>query len=602
MSQRFPVWGIAVGVLMLGFAIYLAVIPLTDMHSDEYLVYHQTRNDLGYTIWYQTYQDVHPPLWFSLFWGWRQLVGISEYAGRLHAILLSMMTLAVAYRLGREWFGRADIGLIAMGLLLANGFHLAYALEIRPYATTMLLAALSMLLFGRWLRSAATQGRRWAILWGALAGISLYVHYFLAFMYLTQALYALATLRPWKKLLRQGLLGALVGVALWSPWLPFLYGQIQTLRALAVEAGTAYGTGLGTNATTTSTSLETLNRFILLVTTQQPLLYAILLIVGALVLKKRAAFWLASAWFALVPALALVMNTVAAVFSPRYYAYITVGLALATAAGIGALRGRLRWTVGLCSVVLIALGLFATLPDRPHLRDIFRTMSATAQPGEALYIEGEVQGAREGMFDWQMQLYLVPSLYDNVVYDLSGDLPRRIWHLTYRWFGEGVQDEFRALEATHPLQQVLGRCDRGWCFLAQLMEAPPNADTVYYEGQLGFRGADTSLVDDTLHARLWWQNAAPIPLDYSISLQLQDANGAVIAQSDGQINHYGREVVPTSQMQPGRIYIDERALVLPPDVPGELRLQLIVYQSWDERRLMLDDGLAAIDLGDVRMP
>ena len=105
--------------------------------------------------------------------------------------------------------------------------------------------------------------------------------------------------------------------------------------------------------------------------------------------------------------------------------------------------------------------------------------------------------------------------------------------------------------------------------------------------------------DDALHVRLWWQNVAPIPLDYSISLQALDASGTLVAQSDGQIDDYGREIVSTSQMQPGRIYVDERSIMLPAGTSGEVRLQLLVYQSWDDRRLMLDDGRETIDLGVV---
>jgi hypothetical protein len=596
MKHRLPSWFLAVILLLLGFAIYLAVIPLTDMHSDEYLVYHQTRLDLGYTLWHQTYQDVHPPLWFSLFWGWRQLVGISEYAGRLHAILISLLTLAVTYRLGREWFSQAHTGLLAMALLLANGFHLAYALEIRPYALTMLLAALSMLLFSRWLRSEEGRGWRWALAWGVLAGVSLYVHYFIAFLYITQGLYALVVARPWRKLLREGGGAALVGIAIWLPWAPFFQGQVETLRGLALAAGTAYGTGLGTNATTSPTSLETIWRFILLLTNQQPLLYALLLLGSVVLVRRRAILGLAWVWFVLVVALALAGNVVAAVFSPRYYAYVTVGLALAAAAGIGTLKLRLRWTVGALVVLMVGLGLAQTLPDRPHLRDYFRIMSAQAGSDDTLYIDGEVEGQRDGLFDWQMRHYLVPELYERVIYDLNGDLPRRIWYLTDDWFDDDVQARFRVLEMTHPLQQVLGRCDRGWCFLAQLMEAPPLAEPIVFGDQLGFRGADITQVDGKLDLRLWWQNAAPIDRDYSIGVQVIDGNGALVAQSDGPINDYGRENVQTSQMTPGRIYVDERTLALPEGAADDLRLMLVVYQSWDGMRLRLADGRDALEI------
>ncbi len=53
----------------------------------------------------------------------------------------------------------------------------------------------------------------------------------------------------------------------------------------------------------------------------------------------------------------------------------------------------------------------------------------------------------------------------------------------------------------------------------------------------------------------------------------------------------------TSQLEPGKIYIDWRTLDLPPNLaPGAYRLDLVVYQSWDNTRLTLPDGSDSLTL------
>ena len=97
--------------------------------------------------------------------------------------------------------------------------------------------------------------------------------------------------------------------------------------------------------------------------------------------------------------------------------------------------------------------------------------------------------------------------------------------------------------------------------------------------------------EDSIFARLWWRTSQPLNRDYSISLQLVDANGVIVAQQDGPLNPDAEQPIQTSYMLPGHVYTDDRTLAVAGVLaPGEYQLLLVVYQSWDGVRLTLQGG------------
>lgn len=102
--------------------------------------------------------------------------------------------------------------------------------------------------------------------------------------------------------------------------------------------------------------------------------------------------------------------------------------------------------------------------------------------------------------------------------------------------------------------------------------------------------------------RLWWRVNASIERDYSIGSYILDAGGALVAQTDAQLNNFGTETIPTSQLRPGPIYMDYRTIPLPPNLPpGDYQLALAVYQWEDQARLLLADGSDLLMLAQVAL-
>ncbi|MBZ0287022.1 MAG: glycosyltransferase family 39 protein, partial [Anaerolineae bacterium] len=478
-------------ILIIGIAVlYVHHFHTTYMIDDEYLVYRFTRGTLAETIDYLANRDVHPPLWFSFFWFWRRIAGESDFAGRMQALLFSLMTLSVVYQLGRRWFGAPRFGLFAMVLLGVSSLFLWYSLEIRPYALAMLLASLSMLAFQRWLTLRTWRAAVW---YAASLAALLYIHYFLLLFIVAQVIYFVLQ-RPSRQLLKQGVGVALLAFGLWLPWFPSFLTQFQRIRSVELAAGLARGAA-GSSATTEPTSLDSILRLAQLATNGQIVLYAGLLALALIYGWRRRDFRLALAWGLGVPVIAFLLNFFVAVYSPRYVVNFMVGLALLVGAGLAFLPGRWRW--GALAIVA-GIGLWAQpsqLPDdiKPYSA-LFREMSEAARPGDKVLLD-EANYAEDKVMQWQL-LHVVPEwLRADTTDDLSAVLPaRRIWYVTAHWLDDDVRGRYESIEATHPRQTGFGQCNSQWCYLIQLMEAPPWTAPQTFGDDMAFWGADVDSV------------------------------------------------------------------------------------------------------------
>jgi hypothetical protein len=600
-------------LLLFGYVVLLFGIDAMHMRPDEYLTFRNMQWGFQESMVELATRNNQAPLWWMNSWVWQQIAGKTEFAGRVNSVLLSMLTLSLVYRIGHDWFGKPRYGWFALLLLSVNAYFFIYALEMRMYALTLLTTTLSMRFFYAWL---SKRGWQQALMYGLSAALMLYVHYYLAFVIITQALYfALFHLLDWR-LIKQGLAAAGLALLAWLPGILILVGQLQFID---------FGGAGGLKIPVEETSLLNIIKLAQLATSGLAWVYLPLALVGLVLLRRKPGYRLALAWLFLSPVLVLLLNTQMSVYTVRYTSYVAPAVAITVGAAIAALPFRARWGVliGLFAVSLIgvpdsvteecypnvdtptclfgAVGLRHYIPERIAYRDIFEDVSQQYQPGDALYVYHP--GPQDILRD-QFRRYLPPGLLANEVetVDTARD-ERRVWMLHNVWFTDDVRETFNQLTETHRVAHVSGECTRHWCYLAQLLEAPPRADAVSFGDVLEFRGATVgSIQNDALPVRLWWQVPDTPERDYAISLQLLDANGALIAQVDRQIQPPGIDApIPTSQMQPGNFYLDDRVLTLPEDItenppPAPYHLHLVVYQWWDGTRLTVRDDQDALPL------
>jgi 4-amino-4-deoxy-L-arabinose transferase-like glycosyltransferase len=583
----------ALAILFAAAALRVLAIQNTYMHADEELSYHTTTgHTLTYVVESESLNDVHPPLWYSWFWAWQQVMGDSEFMGRLHAILLSLLTLALAYRLGCEWFGTQEAGLAVLLVLGVNAYFFMYSLDIRPYALVALTVTVSMWIYYRW-RNRPTL---WlTVAYGFSMALMLYTHYYTVFAIAAQG--ALILLERRWRLLRHAALAAVIAGVVWLPCLPILVYQIVHIRRITGGLGSTFALG----APTESPRLAAGN-LLQVATNGLVWLYVPLLTVGIALQWRAPAYRLALLWALLIPAIVLAANFRFSIYNQRYISYVAVGMALV----IGSTLAKApRFTRVPALLVVAGLSLWALpaqLPVRAPYRTIFQQVSAAAQPGDVLLLEKANE--TENLMNWQYRHYLAPILWHNAVQSVStAAQARRIWYVTDDLGDVQVQRDFKTLEQTHPLQQVIGGCNAIWCYVFQLMEAPPFTQPVTFEDHMAFWGVDVDAVTrDSIQTRLWWKVDQPPSADYSIGLYLLNAQGTLVAQYDGPINNFGKQIVPTSQLQPQSIYIDQRTLTLPAGLPaGDYALKLAVYRLPDVTRLHLPDGSDLLTLEPIQL-
>ena len=181
--------------------------------------------------------DVHPPLFFLGLNIWRRFTGDTIFEMRYYSVLLSMLGVALAYRLGQglytDFKAKHELPLHhhsnRVGLLTA----LFYALhdrvnvltqEVRHYPQQMMMVVLAIWLYWRFWRQPS---RKRGIIFMIAGAALIYTHYWGGFILLSMVLHTLITqrqrLRPF--------VWIFIGIGLlFTPWLPVLYHQITLER------------------------------------------------------------------------------------------------------------------------------------------------------------------------------------------------------------------------------------------------------------------------------------------------------------------------------------------------------------------------------------
>ncbi|MDX1992487.1 MAG: glycosyltransferase family 39 protein [bacterium] len=215
-------------ILLLAFAFLVHWLDFTPLWADEGWTI-QATDDLNPVVTVRDWVavDVHPPLFFILLDGWRAFTGDSIFELRYFSVLLSLLGVAVMFRLGQSVYS-TRAGVLAALFYGLHDLVKVLTQEVRHYPLQMLLVAVVLWMYWRWWRRGWRLPKRSTGLAFVLAGAALlYTHYWGGFVLLGLAVHALLTAR--KRLLPFIVAFAAIGL-LYLPWLPVVIRQVTMER------------------------------------------------------------------------------------------------------------------------------------------------------------------------------------------------------------------------------------------------------------------------------------------------------------------------------------------------------------------------------------
>jgi mannosyltransferase len=177
-------WLVA-GLTALGAVLRFAILDLQAYHHDEIVTASRL---LRTTFWHAMdavgFSESAPPLYYALAWLWTQVAGTSEWGLRSLSALAGVLTIPVAYFIGRE-LRDPRTGVLAAALVAVNPMLLWYSQEARAYALLGLFCALSLLFCVRALQGGGRRDFTW---WGVFSALALATHYFAVFPLIAEVL------------------------------------------------------------------------------------------------------------------------------------------------------------------------------------------------------------------------------------------------------------------------------------------------------------------------------------------------------------------------------------------------------------------------------
>ncbi len=206
-------------IVLLAAVLRFATLRTQSIWFDEAATWDLVRRPFGEMLRQIPKGESNPPLFYALEWGWTRVFGDGEAGLRSLPALAGLLTVPVAFAIGRRAAGgSARAGLAAAALVAVNPLLVWYSQEARSYALATLLSAVALLFFQR-----AQADRRGRVLagWAVAAALALATHYFTAFVLAPQALWLL-----WRHPHRRGALlvvGAVAAAGL--ALLPLLIAQ-----------------------------------------------------------------------------------------------------------------------------------------------------------------------------------------------------------------------------------------------------------------------------------------------------------------------------------------------------------------------------------------
>lgn len=581
-----------VAVMLLGFLLLVHELDRTALWADEGWTINATesRNPIE-TVSEWVAVDVHPPLFFIGLDLWRVFTGDTIFELRYYSVLLSMLGIAVAFRLGKSLYS-TRAGVLAALFYALHDLIKVLTQEVRHYPQQLLLSTLVLWMYWRfWKQPTRARGIVFVLSGAAL----LYTHYWGGFVLLGLAIHALITRRDQLR----AFIIAYAGIALlYLPWIPVLISQITMERP----------GGLPHALPNTSTVYAVLTFQLVGI----PELFWVLLcvagLVGAFTLNVGGVREMWKAWrptpatllplpvIVVTPLLSILINTAYPTLSFRSLAVIVPAVIVLAAHGLSRFRAP-EQTVMIAFVVLFGISQTSAGPiQRAPWQEIgtFMTQHATAQDAILLELDTDVDPMAyylrqaENPTDFYYSERVRETEPDDYADYLDAALADHdgVWIAKLGW--AGIDGDVRPDLAARGFVQTAPEIDygvyldEGGMFVWR-MDRPPQGDplTTYRDENadaLVLRSAQAEAHSDGVTVNMLWSVENPPEREYTISAFVMGADGAFANDDSAPLN--GRS--PTTTWTPDGLYFDSHLIDTTPLPPGEYQVGVAVYTFTDQ--------------------
>lgn len=567
-------------VLLCGFGLVLHDLLAVYMWSDEAWSVHVTSTGSPLDVLTgDIADDVHPPLYFMELWFWRKAAGSSVYVMRYASVLITLLGIALVYRLGLALFS-ARAGLLAGLFFALHDLVHVVGREVRHYPQQITLTALVMWLYWRlWQRPARGRGAAFALAGAAL----LWTHYWGGFVLAALALHALLTRR---ESLRTFVLAFAAAGLLFVPWLPTLAHQ------LAADTD-----GISHALPNSRLGYATLTHQL---AGKPEAFWLVLGAVGLLgALRCAGKEWRptpASALPALVLAVtvggSVALNTHFAVLSLRALALVIPALLVLAAHTLAQFRWPEQGVIAGFVVIHALTTTAAQPPVRPPWPEVADFLAQHSTSSDLILLELNNRDVKK-MEEVSMSYFLKHSggnirfvstegareadpdgfaaTLEQLIADKNG-----LWVLKLGWPYYDLHAELLARGFVETAPASEWPPFRGWPITVRRFDRPADSGEVvaaFGQALQLVRGAATVHEDWVTVEALWTAPGAP-DYDYSVSAFLLDANGQLVSQHDG---YPFDNRSPTSGWRAGDLHFDSHMLPTAGLAPGEYDVALKVY-------------------------
>jgi mannosyltransferase len=609
---------ILLAIILLAFVLRVYELGRAELWFDEALSAAVAGKGLGDILAYTRGAPFeHPPVYYLALHSWLRLAGTSEFALRFFSLAWGVLFVPLVYRLLAPWGGQR-FALLAALIAAISVVSIDHSQNARMYSILPVLGVLSLLCF---FRALASRQRRWWVAYLVVVGVGIGVHYFFALMLLVPLTFVLLTNFRDRRAMVSVLLILLSTVLLVAGWAWLSTGFREAFQQiLRGEGGGVSSLGLRIKHTVGGLLLEepaighlalgalALAGVLFWPLPPPPRAHPVSL-VGS---RRFLLIWLLVPWLA---ALALPYWV-----QDRHLAYLWPALYALIACGLLALQARGKWLFAAGMILVLATSGYGLWRQNGGIDDEFKFGQMMDFIEDRAAPEDLVVLNQPGMWPYvdhyaQRDLAVVyvpatpnPSSEGEVDQQLSplAAEASRVW---LGPIGAWTADPSSLVEqwlAGHAYQAYKewfpGSGSVALYFMPEPMESLP-IERVDWEGRIRLREAQSSsptvAPGDAVRLSFAWRAVQPVDSSHLLLLKLVDGQG--ITWASRRSEPCGGWC-PTDTWQPGKVYHDHHALLIPPGTPpGRYRLQMSWYDPVEERELATARGESALDLGVVQV-